>query len=362
MGQASAKAGFNPFVGARFYVDPAYRAEAENAASQFPGLEARMRSVAGFPTAIWLDSIAKARTVTQTLDDAAAQQESAREPVVTVFVLYDLPNRDCSAEASSGELSLPDGETRYAHEFVDVVADAFRAHASLRVVAILEPDSLANVATNLDKPRCASSAAAYRRGIAYALRVLSFPNVSVYLEAAHAGWLGWDDNRRAIARVFADVVAAAGSSAQLRGVAINVSGYDLLAAGADAPRDNPCPDELTYARKLADSLAEAGVGVGRMGGIIVDTSRNGRVASGAGTWCNRRGAGLGERPRAAPVAGIDAYLWVKPPGESDGTSDPAAPRFDPSCASADSAKGAPQAGVFFPRYFADLVANATPPL
>ena len=40
----------------------------------------------------------------------------------------------------------------------------------------------------------------------------------------------------------------------------------------------------------------------------------------AGNWCNQTGAGLGERPKAAPAAGIDAYVWVKPPGESDGSS------------------------------------------
>ena len=39
-----------------------------------------------------------------------------------------------------------------------------------------------------------------------------------------------------------------------------------------------------------------------------------------GNWCNQSGAGLGERPKAAPAAGIDAYVWMKPPGESDGSS------------------------------------------
>ena len=39
-----------------------------------------------------------------------------------------------------------------------------------------------------------------------------------------------------------------------------------------------------------------------------------------GNWCNPSGAGIGERPRAAPATGIDAYVWIKPPGESDGSS------------------------------------------
>jgi cellulose 1,4-beta-cellobiosidase len=348
----------SPFTGARLYVDPVYTAKVEAAAARMPEVAAPLRGVARFPTAIWLDAIARAWRVERTLVDAEAQQRASGEPVLPVFVLYDVPGRDCAAASSSGELDGPDGEQRYRRGLVDVVAAAFRAHPAQRAVVVVEPDSLANVATSLDRPRCAAAAPVYRSAVAYALRALSLPNVSVYLDAAHAGWLGWDGNRRAIAHVFADVIAAAGVAP--RGFALNVSGYDPLAA-AGPPGDNPCPDELTYARRLAEALAEAGV---PCHGVVVDTSRNGRagIRTQPGSWCNVRGAGLGERPRAAPAPGIDAYLWIKPPGESDGTSDPSAPRYDASCSSPDSATGAPQAGLFFPRYFADLVANAVPPL
>jgi cellulose 1,4-beta-cellobiosidase len=78
-------------------------------------------------------------------------------------------------------------------------------------------------------------------------------------------------------------------------------------------------------------------------------------------WCNQR-SGIGERPTAAPLAGVDAYVWIKPPGESDGTSDSTAPRYDAMCSSADSVAGAPQAGKWFAPYFADLVKNAVPAL
>ena len=74
------------------------------------------------------------------------------------------------------------------------------------------------------------------------------------------------------------------------------------------------------------------------------------------------GAGIGERPRANPEPGIDAYFWLKPPGESDGSSDPSQPRFDEMCANSDASKGAPQAGKWFEAYFLDLVRNARPPL
>ena len=52
---------------------------------------------------------------------------------------------------------------------------------------------------------------------------------------------------------------------------------------------------------------------------FVDESRIDRRIH-AGNWCNQSGAGLGERPRASPADGIDAYVWIKPPGESDGSS------------------------------------------
>jgi cellulose 1,4-beta-cellobiosidase len=75
-----------------------------------------------------------------------------------------------------------------------------------------------------------------------------------------------------------------------------------------------------------------------------------------------QGAGLGERPVADPAPGLDAYYWVKPPGESDGTSDPSMPRFDPSCANPDATPGAPQAGSWFHAEFVSLVKNAVPSL
>jgi cellulose 1,4-beta-cellobiosidase len=81
-----------------------------------------------------------------------------------------------------------------------------------------------------------------------------------------------------------------------------------------------------------------------------------------GNWCNIKGMGLGERPKVNPKPLIDAYLWVKPPGESDGTAERGAPRFDESCVSVDSDPAAPQAGEWFKSYFVDLVKNANPPL
>ncbi len=356
----------NPFAGARFHVDPAYVANVEATIRAVPARAAQLRKLETAPTAIWLDSIAKAGAVSPALDAAQAEGAQGGSPIVTVFVVYDMPERDCSASASAGELTLAnDGEARYKAEFIDRIAAQFRAHPSARIVAILEPDSLANIATNLKVGRCGSAEGVYRRSMARAVQALSMPNVWLYLDAAHAGWLGWARNRSKIAQIFRDVLQEAGGPEKVRGFATNISNYDTLHGGdlARLEPSDPCPDELTYVEKLAASLAEVGI-TGK--GFLVDTSRNGRagIKSKSGTWCNVAGAGLGERPQASPVPGVDAYWWIKPPGDSDGGSDPSAPGYDESCGanSPDSLRGAPRAGQWFQAQLLQLVDNANPPL
>jgi cellulose 1,4-beta-cellobiosidase len=345
-------------------VNPDYVAQVEAAAKATPAEAALIRKVEAFPTAVWFSSIAATKTAARYLDDAEAQAKKSGKPTVVLFVLYDLPARDCAASASAGELDVATGEARYRDEFVGPIATAFKAHPSLRIVTILEPDSLPNIATNLTQaPRCASAEAVYRRSIATAIKTLQIPNVSIYLDAAHAGWLGWDGNREKIAKIFKSVLDDAGGPGMIRGFATNVSNYDPP-SGGDAKRlepSNPSADEITYTQKLAESLSREGI-AGK--GFIIDTSRSGRggIRTKGSSWCNIKGAGIGERPRASPAAGIDAYWWVKPPGESDGASDPKTPGFDKGCSGGDAAPGAPPAGRWFSTYFVDLVKNANPPL
>ncbi|PVC87557.1 glycoside hydrolase family 6 protein, partial [Streptomyces sp. CS014] len=65
---------------------------------------------------------------------------------------------------------------------------------------------------------------------------------------------------------------------------------------------------------------------------VVDTSRNGNGAPPAGQWCDPAGRALGQTPTTQTgEARIDAYLWVKLPGESDGCSG-AAGSFTPEYA------------------------------
>ncbi len=351
----------NLFAGAGFYVDPGHVKKVEAAAKASPADAALLKKVEAFPTAVWLSSIALAGTASKVLDDAAAKEKKAGQPLVTVFVVYDLPERDCAAVASDGELTAAkDGEKRYAKEYIAKIAAAFKAHPKQRIVAVVEPDSLANVATNLNLAKCAAAEPIYRHSIATAVRELAMPNVALYLDAAHAGWLGWSGNRTKIVKIYADVLAEAGGADKIRGFATNVSNYDSLKGGdlAKLQPSDPCPDELTYVQQLDESLTRAGI-TGKA--FIIDTSRNGRagIRTNSGNWCNIKGAGLGERPQASPAPFVDAYYWIKPPGESDGGSDPSKPGFDKNCGpdDKDSAQGAPHAGEWFQSYFIELVKN-----
>ena len=54
--------------------------------------------------------------------------------------------------------------------------------------------------------------------------------------------------------------------------------------------------------------------------MVIDTSRNGNGPPANGEWCNPKDRRIGEVPRLLPgSANVDAYLWIKKPGESDGT-------------------------------------------
>src|SRR6185436_863341 len=185
----------NPFTGARFYVDPEFGKMVAKATAPTPEDGARLKKLTAFPTAVWLESLETAKLAGPTLDDALKQEAAGGGPIVPLFVVYNLPNRDCAAEGSRGELFVDKGgEGLYQSQFIDVIAAAFAAHPSQKIAVVLEPDSLPNLVTNIEVPTCAAAEQIYRRGVAYAISKLSLPNVFIYLDAAHAGWLGWPKN------------------------------------------------------------------------------------------------------------------------------------------------------------------------
>lgn len=332
----------------------------------------------GVPVAFWLDNIAKVGSLNSVLAAARGQQADSGRPVVVTIVVYDLPNRDCAALASNGEIPCADadcvdGLTKYETEYIDLIVSDLKNYPELRIAAIVEPDSLPNLVTNLGVPKCTQAEKAYKNGVAYAVQELAaLPNVAIYIDAAHGGWIGWTTNLAGLSSIFAEVLTLAGGADKIRGFSTNVANLQPL--GALDSTDDPCGlaaqynfaiNEVAYTNLLSSALATAGVTDKY---FIIDTARNGvsDARSSCQNWCNINRAGLGERPVASPtglgVSNIDALLWVKPPGESDGTSDSTAARYDAHCSSVDSVTPAPEAGQWFPSYFLMLCQNANPAL
>lgn len=209
---------------------------------------------------------------------------------------------------------------------------------------MLEPDSLPNLATNQYAPKCSAASSGYKQGIADAIKALS-PLGTIYLDAGWSGWIGtWAVEQ--MAKLISEVIALAGPSARVRGFITNVSNYGGTASESD------------YALNLLNALKNMGhTGLK----FLIDTSRNGRGQQ--GSWCNARNAGIGQPPTTKTgFADADALLWVKPPGESDGTSDPRAKRYDPECGKSAALPNAPEAGDWFHDQFVMLVETAEPGL
>ena len=107
-----------------------------------------------------------------------------------------------------------------------VIAELLKANPNSAFALIIEPDSLPNLVTNADLTTCQESKSGYEEGVAYALKTLNLPNVVMYIDAGHGGWLGWNDNLKPGAEGLAKVYKAAGSPSQVRGIATNIAGWN----------------------------------------------------------------------------------------------------------------------------------------
>lgn len=146
----------------------------------------------------------------------------------------------------------------------------------------IEPDSLANLVTNLNVAKCANAQSAYLECTNYAVTQLNLPNVAMYLDAGitpfplsflssllsvavlnktgHAGWLGWPANLQPAANLYAGVYSDAGSPAALRGLATNVANYNAWTIDTcpSYTQGNSVCDEKDYINALAPLLRAQG--------------------------------------------------------------------------------------------------------
>jgi cellulose 1,4-beta-cellobiosidase len=211
-------------------------------------------------------------------------------------------------------------------------------------------------------PKCANADPYLRDLAVYAWTKLNLPNVAIYADVAHAGWLGWPGNLNATADLYSTLYKAAGSPKAVRGMVTNVSNYNgyALASPPNYTDPNPNYDEARYHAALSPYLDAAGF----PSNFIVDQGRSGQQPGGRvewGHWCNVRNSGFGTRPTTnTGTEDLDGIVWVKPGGESDGTSDETAERFDQTCVSVSAVTPAPEAGSWFQAYFEMLLRNANP--
>lgn len=194
------QADINPFDGKKLFVNPTYAEKLEQTVDAFEaagdGSNAeKTRAIQDIGTFVWVSDIASLANIDTAIEGARAAQAETGETQIVGLVLYNLPDRDCSAGESAGELVLSEnGLERYKTEYIQPYAEKVSAATDLTFAIVLEPDSLGNLVTNMNVEKCANAADAYKEGIAHAISSLQFDNVHLYIDAAHGGWLGWDDN------------------------------------------------------------------------------------------------------------------------------------------------------------------------
>ncbi|KAJ3125923.1 hypothetical protein HK098_008116 [Nowakowskiella sp. JEL0407] len=379
----------NPYAGLPRYVSAAYAAKVDKSIANFSSNTTRVaqfNTLKKYPTFTWMDTMAALDTLKGHLDAAGAQGNGS--PIIAEFVIYNLPGRDCAALASNGEIPKGGLDT-YKTKYIDVAVSILKNKPSnVRLVIVLEPDSLPNLATNVGQLACDSTTQSeYPAGVAYAIAKLSaIPDTTIYLDAGHGGWLGWPDNQQKIVPIFQNALKLAqqiSSTAKIRGFASATANYSPYDGKGACPAREKCPlqngkydyndciDESKYIVALNKVFSAASPALPTY--WVVDTSRSGQntIRKYWGSWCNIKGAGIGERPKTNPAANVDAFVWVKPPGDSDGVSEKGAPRLDGHCdptdtsvslgaSGEDSLSGAPQAGEWFEKQIIMLVDNASP--
>jgi cellulose 1,4-beta-cellobiosidase len=343
-----------------------------------------------------------------------------------LIVIYDMPNRDCSSSGSNGELLIAqDGVNIYKTEYIDPIVAIFKdaAYANLRIVCVIEPDSLPNLVTNLSFAKCseANSTGAYATCTQYAISQIKSvgSNTYQYIDIAHDAWLGWDSNFAPAMDLIGNIVKNQSyGAAAIDGFVSNTANtlpfeepfipdgnYSVNGQPVKNSRFfdyNPYTGEKQFCTNWRNGMISRGFA--STIGMLVDTSRNGWGGSGRptaaststdlntwvdasridkryhrGNWCNQA-AGIGARPQASPASGFDAFVWVKPPGESDGQSvdgslDPCDPnkRLDQmcvpngintycNCGTNGALPNAPIAGGWFQTMFDSLVQKAYPAL
>lgn len=306
-GCAAAPAADNSPADSGLYVDQTSAAALQEATWRESGRAAdadQIGKISRRPQAKWLTT-----DVTQVEAQARDQVTRAGNAKRTaVLVAYDIPTRDCAGFSAGG---APDAATYRAW-----VAAVGRGIIGTHPVLVLEPDAVAGALGGCLAPQQRAERLTL---LAEAGATLTRAGAKVYLDAGNPGWISDTAG-------LADALRTAGIGG-LAGFALNVSNFYATA------------DVVSYGRVVSSRLNGAH--------FVVDTSRNGNgpaTGTGGPAWCNPPGRALGHAPTTdTGEPHVDAFLWVKSPGTSDGACRP----------------GAPEAGQWWPEY-ALALAQASP--
>jgi endoglucanase len=277
------------------YVDPNSSA-AQSAASATDTTTKRVMSkIATQPTAAWFGdwNTNIGSDVSNYVGMASAAQKTA------ILVAYNIPERDCSGYSGGGASSASVYQS-----WIHAMATAIGNRSAL---VVLEPDATAQI-------NCLSSgdqAQRYQLLQQAITELKANPSTKVYLDAGNPNWVPITD--------MASRLTQAGIT-HADGFSLNVSNFV------------PTSVNQTYGNQLSGHINNKH--------YIIDTSRNGNGDS--GQWCNPTGRAVGSSPTAnTGVNLVDAFLWVKTPGASDG-----------------ACNGGPNAGNWWPEYALGLGLSA----
>ncbi|MFJ9621605.1 glycoside hydrolase family 6 protein [Streptomyces sp. NPDC101181] len=287
-----------------YWVNPEGNAARQVAAYTEDGDEeksALIRRIAERPVGEWISPDNAEDQVRGVTEAAAAADRDA------LLVLYNIPHRDCGQFSKGG---AADGDAYRA--WLESVAQGIGDRGA---TVILEPDALLHLVDGCTPQEFHEERYDLLKGAIQRLK--QQPATKVYLDAGNAGWQTPEALHQPLER--AGVAAADGFS-------LNVSNFQTTSVSTE------------FGKKVSEKI----------GGkpFVIDTSRNGNGPYTGGdpaeNWCNPPGRALGDAPTTATGdERVDAYLWIKRPGESDG-----------------ECKGGPKAGDWWPEYALGL-ARAT---
>lgn len=298
-GATGAASGSNRASTSRFFNDPRSQVNQWVNAHPDDSREPLIASkIAARPQGVWFASY---RPSTVTADVRRVTSAAAGAGTVPVLVAYQLPDRDCGGASAGGAPDLASYDA-WVRKFAAGLGGG-------EVIVILEPDSVALTSCLSASQLSGRYASLARAGAAIHA---ADPRARVYFDAGHSDWNSAADQ--------AARLREAGVLTASDGIFTNVSNFQRT------------PAEITYAKTVLGIL---GSGLH----AVIDTGRNGNGAPAGGVWCDPSGRATGTAPTTATGdPAIDAFLWVKPPGEVDGCAGPAG-TFSPDYASG-LAKGA----------------------